>query len=75
MVRVLSGSDRTRRRLTPAQQARGRARLARTTAANPLRRVRLACETTSRRDPVAVVGDHVWCDTHGDFARVVTVIE
>ena len=61
--------------LSDADSSRGRALLAKRTARNPLRRVRLECETTSTRDPIAVVGDHVWCETHGDFARVVSVVE
>lgn len=74
MVKVLDGRDR-QVRLTPAQERAARARLARHERANPLRRVLLACETRYQRDPVAVVGDHVWCDTHGDFARVVRVVQ
>ncbi|AEE44912.1 hypothetical protein [Cellulomonas fimi] len=61
--------------LSVADRRRAARRLERRQAANPLRRVQLACEEHTQRDAVAVVGDHVWCDAHGDFSRVVHVVE
>jgi hypothetical protein len=37
--------------------------------------VRLACCESAVRDALAQVGDRVWCDSHADFARVVSVVE
>jgi hypothetical protein len=74
MVRVLDRRDRPVR-LSAAQERAARIRLARRERANPLRRVLLECETRYQRDAVAAVGDHVWCDVHGDFARVVRVVQ
>lgn len=77
MARVINASPTgaPARELTAQQRRQAQRRLARRTAKNPLRRVRLACEERSQRDPVAVVGDHVWCETHNDFARVISVVE
>ena len=55
--------------LTPADRRRAERRIARQVAKNPLRRVRIDC-CGWIRDPLAVVGDWVWCDTHADQARV-----
>jgi hypothetical protein len=63
------------RQLAADERRRAERRLSRRQAANPLRRVLLACETTYVRDPVAVVGDHLWCEAHADFARVVDLVE
>jgi hypothetical protein len=77
MVRIVNQSLATTRRedLTAEQRERALRRLARQTQRNPLRRVRLACCELSVRDAVAQLGDHVWCETHADFARVVDVVE
>lgn len=75
MVRIVNQSLASHRELDQAQRQRAERRLARQAQRNPLRRVRLACCERAVRDPVAQVGDHVWCDTHADFARVVAVVE
>ena len=41
---------------------------------NPLRRVQLACHGWVQ-DSVAERGDHVWCDTCADWARVTDVVQ
>jgi hypothetical protein len=76
MARVINGSlTGTQNVLTETDRRRAKARLARRVERNPLRRVQLACEVKAQRDPLAVVGDLVWCDPHEDFARVVAVTE
>ena len=55
--------------LTAADRRRAERRIARQVAKNPLRRVRIDC-CGWVRDPLAVVGDWVWCETHADQARV-----
>lgn len=77
MVRIVNQSLATSRggELNAEQRERALRRLARTTQRNPLRRVRLACCEPAVRDALAQRGDHVWCDTHEDFARVVDVTE
>jgi hypothetical protein len=76
VVRIVNDSLTPHRRELAAQERRrAQRRLTRRQAANPLRRVLLACETTYVRDPVAVTGDHLWCEAHADFARVVDVVE
>lgn len=64
----------SRATLTDKQKSKGARTLARKQAHNPLRRVSLQC-CGWVRDPVGVIGDHIWCDTHADFARVVDVAE
>lgn len=76
MARVINGTlTATRSTLNDGERRRAQARLDRRAARNPLRRVLLACDERSTRDAVAVVGDHVWCATHEDFGRVVSVVE
>ena len=77
MVRIVNQSLNTSRpgELSPAERQRAERRIARQRQRNPLRRVRLACDESSIRDETAVVGDHVWCEAHADFARVVDVVE
>jgi len=76
VVRIVNDSLTPHRRELAAQERRrAERRLSRRQAANPLRRVLLACETTYVRDPVAVTDDHLWCEDHADFARVVDVVE
>lgn len=41
---------------------------------NPLRRVRITCHGWVR-DPMAVVGDWLWCETCADSSRVIEVVE
>ena len=77
MVRIVHATITTtpERQLTPAQALTAERRIARSTAKNPLRRVHLACEERAVRDAVARLGDHVWCEKHAEFARVVRVVE
>ena len=76
MVRIVNDSLTPHsRQLGADERRRAERRLSRRQAANPLRRVLLACETTYVRDPVAVVGDHLWCEAHADFALVLEVVE
>ena len=77
MVRIVNQSLNASRgeALSPAERQRAERRIARQRQRNPLRRVRLACDDSSIRDETAVVGDHVWCEAHADFARVVAVVE
>lgn len=76
MARVITGNYTSKDiSLTAADRRRGASRLARKAHRNPLRRVTLACETAAQRDPIAQVGDHVWCDNHAEFALVVKVVE
>jgi hypothetical protein len=63
------------RELTRAQQTEARRRLRRAAHANPLRRVTPGCCGVAARDPLARVGDRVWCERCGDWASVVTVVE
>lgn len=76
MVHVLTpGRDRqTRPRLTARQRARAQRQLDQLAAANPLRTIRLECHGPIR-DALAQVGDHVWCATCGEHARVASVRE
>jgi hypothetical protein len=73
MARILNGRRQapgttlTREQLREAQR-----QLARATRENPLRVARLACHGPAR-DPSARVGDWIWCEQCGDFARVESV--
>ena len=73
MARIVTTTPE--RQLTPAEARTAARRIARSTARNPLRRVHLACEERAVRDAVARLGDHVWCENHAEFARVVRVVE
>lgn len=42
---------------------------------NPLRRVKVTCCLGWRRDADATVKSWVWCEEHGDWARVIEVQE
>lgn len=76
MVRLVNQSLIASHAELSAQDAeRARRRIARRTARNPLRRVHLTCEPVAVRDPLARVGDRVWCDNHADWATVVDVVE
>ena len=76
MARVITGAMYAPAvELDDHARRRAQARLDRQAATNRLRRVHLACETSGQRDPIARVGDLVWCNQHGDFARVVSVVE
>lgn len=54
--------------------AEAQKKLKKMTQANPLRRVFLDCHGW-RRDPVATVGDWLWCDSCEDHGRVQKVVE
>jgi hypothetical protein len=56
--------------LSAAERRTASRKLARRSKANPLRRVRLSCCHQWVRDPIAVVGDWLWCETDGDLGRV-----
>jgi hypothetical protein len=56
--------------LTAAERRTASRKLERRRRTNPLRRVRLACCQQWIRDPVAVVGDWLWCDADADLGRV-----
>lgn len=76
MVRIVNATLAPRTpELTPSQARAAHRRIARSTAKNPLRRVHLDCELNAQRDPLAQVGDRVWCSTHQEFAVVVRVVE
>jgi hypothetical protein len=77
MVRIVTGTYTATppTELTATQKRKATAVLGRRAARNPLRRIRLECETRSQRDTSAVTGDRLWCDGHADFARVVSVVE
>jgi hypothetical protein len=62
-------------RLTDAQRRQAARELAKATARNPLRRVRLSCRHLWIRDPVAVLHDWMWCDRCADNRRVTEVVE
>jgi hypothetical protein len=76
MVRLVNQSlTASHAGLSARDAERAQRRIARTTARNPLRRVHLTCEPVAVRDPLARLGDRVWCDGHADWATVVDVIE
>lgn len=76
MVRIVNQSLTTTHAPLSGRDARRAARwIARSTARNPLRRVRVACEEQAQRDPLASLGDRVWCERHADWATVVEVTE
>ncbi|MFC4616414.1 hypothetical protein ACFO3K_16930 [Cellulomonas algicola] len=76
MVRIVNQSlTATHAPISDADARRAARRLARTAARNPLRRVRVDCEPHAVRDPLATLGDRVWCDAHADWATVVEVTE
>jgi len=76
MVRVVNSKlMESAQVLTPVQQRKARAEIARRRCSNPLRRVQLSCCTGWVRDPMAMVGQRVWCDHHCDWADVVAVDE
>lgn len=75
MARLITGADAPTRTMTHTDRRRAHRRLERIEVRNPLRRVTLDCDTSARRDALAVLGDAVWCDEHGDFGRVVNVVE
>lgn len=60
--------------LSAADIRRAERKLARTQAKNPLRRVFLTCHGWVR-DPLAQVGDWLWCDECADNRRVTEVAE
>ena len=59
--------------LTPQQRKLALAKIKKMQRDNPLRRVKVACCIGWRRDPLAEVGDWIWCDTHQDKSRVIEV--
>jgi hypothetical protein len=69
MARVVNGTLRPggQRRISPEERRRAVRQLRKATRSNPLRRVRLDCEHGWVRDPVAIAGDHLWCERCGDF--------
>ena len=76
MVRLVHQSlVTTRPAISDRDAEAARRRIARRTARNPLRRVRITCEPHAVRDALATVGDRIWCDTHADWATVVEVTE
>lgn len=76
MARVITGAlSAPTLQLSERQRQLATRRLARAAGKNALRRVHLACDTSGTRDPVAKVGDRVWCERHGDFAVVVAVVQ
>ena len=76
MVRVVTGKMHTRvsEPLADSERRRAARKIAKAQQRNPLRRVRLSC-CGWVRDPIAAVGDWLWCDKHEDKARVVEVAE
>lgn len=60
--------------LTASAARKAQALLAQHEGQNLRRRVRIECEEVLVRDASAVLNDHVWCERHRDFARVVEVV-
>lgn len=73
-ARALRHDTPNNRPLTASQRRSALRKIDKLTAQNPLRRVRTHC-CGWVRDPLAQVGDWVWCDTHSDTTRVIEVAE
>lgn len=76
MVRVVTGEMHKRASgpLTASDRRQARRQLAKAQRQNPLRRVRITC-CGWVRDPIAQVGDWLWCEKHKDKYRVGEVAE
>lgn len=73
MVRIVNQnimSSGQEKPLTPTQIKQAQAALKKAQEENPLRRVRTQC-CGWVRDPLAITGERVWCDTHADWTLVV----
>lgn len=75
MARIINRNYEDTRALTDEQRKDARRKLRATQNKNRMRRIRLACDDRATRDPSAQLGDHVWCETHSDWAQVVNVTE
>jgi hypothetical protein len=63
-----------KKELDPAQRKKAIEKAKKIANENRLRRVKLACHGWVR-DPMAVVGDWIWCEECSDTRRVSQVVE